>query len=192
MKERWDKAPPTSGNVYDSNPEVDPVLWSPLSSFQCKANLITEIKASSQFLMLGRDSELVFFHRNSVEDLVKVARKALANVELIITNDCRYKMITIGQNKRQSRKLCEGLLVGSTSSMIEALQGPLKCRLQHSRPLRLHLLRRQLPPLHRRTFIEKRAAIFYDRLDGQLTNGEKTGHLLRRELQSSTTDWMGS
>jgi hypothetical protein len=78
--------------VYDSNPEVDFVLRSPLTSFQSKADIIKEIKASSQFLMLGRDSKLVF-HRNTAEDRVKVTRKALANGELIITNDCTYKVI---------------------------------------------------------------------------------------------------
>lgn len=78
--------------MYDSNPEVDFVLRSPLTSFQSKADIIKEIKASSQFLMLGRDSKLVF-HRNTAEDRVKVTRKALANGELIITNDCTYKVI---------------------------------------------------------------------------------------------------
>ena len=77
--------------MYDSNPEVDFVLRSPLTSFQSKADIIKEIKASSQ-LMLGRDSKLVF-HRNTAEDRVKVTRKALANGELIITNDCTYKVI---------------------------------------------------------------------------------------------------
>lgn len=125
-KERWDKTPPTSGNVYDSNPEVDFVLRSPLTSFQSKADIIKEIKASSQFLMLGRDSKLVF-HRNTAEDRVKITRKARANGELIITNDCTYKVI----DRRQSRQLYEGLLVGRSSSMIGALPGPLKRRLQH-------------------------------------------------------------
>ena len=138
-KERWDKTPPTSGNVYDSNPEVDFVLRSPLTSFQSKADIIKEIKASSQFLMLGRDSKLVF-HRNTAEDRVKVTRKALANGELI------FQVLSSADSNTSSR------------------------------PLRLHLLRRQFPPLHRRTFIEKRAAIFYDRLDGQLTVKDNTDY----------------
>ncbi len=33
------------------------------------------------------------FHRNTIEDQVKVTRKALANVELTSTNDCTYKVI---------------------------------------------------------------------------------------------------
>jgi hypothetical protein len=118
--------------VYDSNPEVGPVLRSPLTSFQIKADIIKEIKASSQFLMLGRNSELVF-HRDTIEDQVKVTRKALANIELTITNDCTYKVIDRRTKPSGNRvNFVKAFLSAELATyMIGALPGPLKRRLRH-------------------------------------------------------------
>jgi hypothetical protein len=76
-KDRWANvptanvnAPITAANVdgYDGR---DPVLHSALTSFQHKADIITQITASADHLRLGRNHELVF-HRTAVEDQVKV------------------------------------------------------------------------------------------------------------------------
>jgi hypothetical protein len=89
-------AHPTSADVDGYYRVQDPVLRSPFTSFQTKADITTEVNTSSRFLNLGRNYELVF-HRDTVEDQVKVIRKALAYVELIITNNCRYNKVTDGQ-----------------------------------------------------------------------------------------------
>jgi hypothetical protein len=49
----------------------DPVLHSALTSFQHKADIITQIDVSADHLRLGRNHELVF-HRTTVEDQAKV------------------------------------------------------------------------------------------------------------------------
>ncbi len=79
----------------------DPVLHSALTSFQHKADIITEITASADHLRLGRNHELVF-HRITVEDQFKVIRKANAYAELVITSNCRYKMPEQPKGKRAS------------------------------------------------------------------------------------------
>jgi hypothetical protein len=53
---------------------LDPVLHSSLTSFQTKADMISQINASADLLKLGRNNELVF-HRTTVEDQAKVIRK---------------------------------------------------------------------------------------------------------------------
>jgi hypothetical protein len=68
------------------NKALDPVLHSPLTSFQSKADIITQINEFSDHLRLGKKNELVF-HRNTVEDQVKVIRKAHAYAELIINSN---------------------------------------------------------------------------------------------------------
>jgi hypothetical protein len=76
-KDRWVVSSPTSANVDGFNKSLDPVLNSPLTSFQSKADITSEINASSDHLRLGRANKLVF-HRSTVEYQVKVIRKALA------------------------------------------------------------------------------------------------------------------
>jgi hypothetical protein len=43
-KERWDKAAPTLGNVYDSNPEVDSILRSHLPASRAKLTASRKLK----------------------------------------------------------------------------------------------------------------------------------------------------
>ncbi len=66
-------------------------MLSALTSFQNKADIITQINTSADHLKLRRNNELVF-HRTTVEDQSKVIRKANAYAELIITSNCRYKL----------------------------------------------------------------------------------------------------
>ncbi len=70
-------AHPTSANVDGFNKSLDPILNSPLTSFQSKADITSEINTSSDYLKLGRNNELVF-HRSMAEDQLKVIRKAQA------------------------------------------------------------------------------------------------------------------
>jgi hypothetical protein len=76
-KDRWANAPTTSANVGGFDKALDPVLHFALTSFQTKADIISQINASSDHLRLGRNNELVF-HRTTVEDQAKVIRKAQA------------------------------------------------------------------------------------------------------------------
>ncbi len=78
---------------------LDPYLHSPLTSFQNKADIISQINTSSDHLRLGRNNELVF-HRATVEDQAKVIKKALAYAELIITSNCRYKIVEQRKERR--------------------------------------------------------------------------------------------
>jgi hypothetical protein len=96
-KERWANAPttkvgaPTTFTNVGGYNDRDPNLHSALTSFENKADIINQIDASADHLNLGRNRELVF-HRNTVEDQVKVIKKALAYTELVITANSRYKM----------------------------------------------------------------------------------------------------
>jgi hypothetical protein len=74
--DRWANIPTTSVNVDGYVKETDPVLYSALTSFQHKAEIITQINASAGHLKLGRNSELVF-HRTTVEDQAKVIKKGM-------------------------------------------------------------------------------------------------------------------
>ncbi len=118
-KDRWAYAPTTSGNVDGFKKTLDPVLYSPLTSFQSKADIITQINASSDYLRLGRNNELMF-HRNTVEDQVKVIRKAQAYAELIINNNCRFK--AVDQPKGSRVNYVKAYLDGLTITEVTALK----------------------------------------------------------------------
>jgi hypothetical protein len=74
-------------------------LHSALNSFQTKADIISQINASSDHLRLGKHNELVF-HRTTVEDQAKLIKKVQAYTELIITSNCKYKMATQPKGSR--------------------------------------------------------------------------------------------
>ncbi len=98
---------------------LDPVLHSSLTSFQIKADIIFQINASSDHLRLGRINELVF-HRGTVEDQAKVIRKAQAYADLIITNNCRYKIFE--QPKGRRVNYVKAYLDGMTNAKVAALR----------------------------------------------------------------------
>ncbi len=96
-----------------------PVLHSALTSFQHKADIITQISASADHLRVGRNHELVF-HRTTVEDQAKVIRKVNAYAELVITGNCRYKMPEQPKGKRVS--YVKAYLDGMTNAEVVELQ----------------------------------------------------------------------
>jgi hypothetical protein len=125
-KDRWANvstanasAPTTTTNV-DGSDGRDPVLHSALTSFQHKADIITQINTSADHLRLGRNHELVF-HCTTVEDQAKVIRKANAYyAELVITGNCRYKMPEQAKGKRVS--YVKAYLEGMTNAEVVELQ----------------------------------------------------------------------
>ncbi len=124
-KERWANVPttnvdaPTTAANVDGYENRDPVLHSALTSFQHKADIITQISASADHLRVGRNHELVF-HRTTVEDQAKVIRKANAYAELVITGNCRYKMPEQPKGKRVS--YVKAYLDGMTNAEVVELQ----------------------------------------------------------------------
>jgi hypothetical protein len=106
---------------------LDPVLHSLLTSFQTKADIISQINASAGHLRLGRNNELVF-HRTTVEEQAKVIKKAQAYAELIITNNCRYKMVE--QPKGTRVNYVKAYLDGITNAEVTALRNDTKQALQ--------------------------------------------------------------
>jgi hypothetical protein len=120
-KDRWTNAPTTSANVDGFNKALDPVLHSPLTSFQTKVDIIFQINASSGHLRLGRNNKLLF-HRNTVEDQAKVIRKAQAYAELIITSHQQLQ-IQNGRAPKGSRvNYVKAYLDGLTNTEVIALR----------------------------------------------------------------------
>jgi hypothetical protein len=105
----------------------DPVLHSALTSFQHKADIVTQINASVDHLKLGRNNELVF-HRTTVDDQAKVIRKANAYAELIITNNCRYTMPE--QPKDRRLNYVKAYLGSMTNAEVTALRNDTKQALE--------------------------------------------------------------
>jgi hypothetical protein len=116
-KPRWDKAPaiPSSDNVnglektsaskvVGINLSADPVLLAPLTSFRTKNDITDEIETYSKTLKLGRNKGFVF-HRDIVKDRVTVMRKALAYIEVIITNICRNVVAKQSANERRGNSV---------------------------------------------------------------------------------------
>ncbi len=66
----------------------DPVLSNTLYSFRRKQDIIEEIRESANTLGLSRSDTSLVFYRPTVDEQVKVTRKALAYVELLITSTC--------------------------------------------------------------------------------------------------------
>ena len=66
----------------------DPVLNNTPYSFRKKQDIIYEIKVSANTLGLSRSDTSLVFYRSTVDEQVKVTRKALAYVELLITSTC--------------------------------------------------------------------------------------------------------
>jgi hypothetical protein len=66
----------------------DPVLNNTLYSFRRKQDIIEEIRESANTLGLSRSDTSLVFCRSTVDEQVKVTRKALAYVELLITSTC--------------------------------------------------------------------------------------------------------
>jgi hypothetical protein len=133
-KERWADAPaanvgaPTTSINVGGNDGRDPVLHSPLTSFENKADIIKQIDTSADHLGLGRNRELVF-HRSTVADQAKVIRKALAYAEFVITHNSRYKMPEQPQGKRRVNYV-KAYLDGMTNAQVIELQKDTKRALE--------------------------------------------------------------
>jgi hypothetical protein len=78
-------------------------------------------------LKLGRNNELVF-HRTTVDDQAKVIRKANAYDELIITNNCRYKMPE--QPKGRRLNYAKAYLGSMSNAEVTALRNDTKQALE--------------------------------------------------------------
>ncbi len=128
-KDRWANVPTTNANASTTNVNVDgydgrdPVLHSVLTSFQHKADIITQINVSADHLKLGGQHELGF-HRAAVEDQAKVIRKANAYAELIVTSNCRYKMPE--QTKGKRANYVKAYLDGMTKTEVTELKNDTK------------------------------------------------------------------
>jgi hypothetical protein len=66
----------------------DPVLNNTLYSFRKKQDIFEEIRESANTLGLSRSDTSLVFYRSTVDEQVKVTKKALAYVELLITSTC--------------------------------------------------------------------------------------------------------
>jgi hypothetical protein len=105
---RWDQPAPgqerkvpsparTSDNVNGERLlaqaiKEDPVLNASLNSFRGKKDIDEEIRTSSTTLGHGSKSTEEVFYRSTVAHQLKVITKANAYVEVIITDNCKYKV----------------------------------------------------------------------------------------------------
>ena len=76
----------------EQNVRDDPVLYAPLNSFRNKRDVEEEILRSSKALGHGSKSSEEVFHRHTIAHQLKVIAKAIAYVEVIITETCKYRI----------------------------------------------------------------------------------------------------
>ncbi len=103
--------------LQERNIKDDPVLNASLTSFRGKKDIEEEIRASSRFLEHGSRGSEEVFHWSTVPHQQKVVTKANAYVEIIITDNCKFKV----QGDR-------GTSAGSPRNFVQAYLGELTLR----------------------------------------------------------------
>jgi hypothetical protein len=179
-KEQWANAPITNANVDGNDKASDPVLHSALTSFQHKADIFTQINASADHLKVGRNHEQVF-HRTTVEDQAKVIRMRINRwmARLGFTRDWRSlsciasRLDCITQSGWKSWNTYTSRERSLTPSSIASSSAA-------------------APSAERLALMEKRAAIFEDKEDDDLTAKDKAVYKYRAERKRQWNSFSGS
>jgi hypothetical protein len=101
------------------------------SSFRRKQDIIKEIEESARTLGLSRSDTSLVFYRSSVEDQVRVSKKAWAYVELLITPTCLHLLKSPKFTGNHEAPLRPHKL----NDLLHRLHERLGCRSQHSIPI---------------------------------------------------------
>jgi hypothetical protein len=80
------------------------------------------------------------FHRVTVEDQVKVTRKALAYAELIITSNCRYKVVDAPKGSRVNyvKAYLDKLTIAEVNALRNDTKRALMMEGRHGRHQQVH------------------------------------------------------